>query len=35
MHFIKHHKFMKKKKEEVADGLTVPRREGNLDWLAC
>ena len=33
MHFIKHHKFMKKK-EEITDGLTVLRREGDLDQLA-
>ena len=23
-----------KKKEEITDGLTVPRREGDLDWIA-
>ena len=33
MHFIKHHTIMKKK-EEITDGLTVPRREGDLDRLA-
>jgi len=33
MHFIQHHKFMKKK-EEIVDGLTMPRREGDLDQLA-
>ena len=33
MRFIKHHKFMKKK-EEIAYGLTVLRREGDLDRLA-
>jgi hypothetical protein len=30
MCFIKHHKFMKKK-EEITDGLTMPRQEGDLD----
>ena len=34
MRFIKHHTFMKNKKEEIVDSLTMPRQEGNLSILA-